>query len=285
MWAKLHRMVLDSAPGAGGPVSLRDRLRQCPLPQRGRLTGPNPTEDLPHRRPPRAVPVDRYLRREPLRKPGPYPPPGPGHTAHPLTSRPPTPTTRQVSQRQGLRAPAPAAVTVLPPHPTPRCPQRRRRSPQSQLRSAIHEMESLGIEELTKTTHSRFRATTGIAPVHTSPPLESSQRPSRPRRLPLPQRPIGHPKRASSPVPLPAGEDIDFVYLSEDTPPSARPSAQTALHTFLQRKYPLPSRFEATPNQQATIGPHLTAEPTTSWPLGAHPPYSASDLRAPFLLK
>ncbi|MBO0653735.1 transposase [Streptomyces triculaminicus] len=47
-------------------------------------------------------------------------------------------------------------------------------------------------------------------------------------------------------------------------PPSARPSAQAALHTLRERKYPFPSRLEATLNQQTTIGPRLAAERTTS---------------------
>ncbi|MGW7673771.1 hypothetical protein ACWGJX_42855 [Streptomyces sp. NPDC054775] len=64
---------------------------------------------------------------------------------------------------------------------------------------------------------------------------------------------------------LAAGEDIDFFCVIDlDTPPSARPSAQAALHTFLERKYPFPSRFGATPNEQVAIGPRLTAERTTS---------------------
>ncbi|WP_338932164.1 hypothetical protein WEB32_23705 [Streptomyces netropsis] len=59
--------------------------------------------------------------------------------------------------------------------------------------------------------------------------------------------------------------NIDFFRLTDvDSPRSARPAAQVALHTFLERKYPFPSRFEATPNQQATIGPRLAAERTTS---------------------
>ncbi|MEV0777908.1 hypothetical protein [Streptomyces sp. NPDC050428] len=64
---------------------------------------------------------------------------------------------------------------------------------------------------------------------------------------------------------LAVGEDIDFFCLADvDTPLSARPSAKAALHTFLERKYPFPSHFEATPNPQATIGPRLAAERTTS---------------------
>ncbi len=45
VWAKLHRRVLDETriPGRPGLVALRDRLRQRPGPQRGQLTGPNPT--------------------------------------------------------------------------------------------------------------------------------------------------------------------------------------------------------------------------------------------------
>ncbi|GAA2303950.1 hypothetical protein SVIO_083340 [Streptomyces violaceusniger] len=68
-----------------------------------------------------------------------------------------------------------------------------------------------------------------------------------------------------SPVPPGGGEDIHPSCLADvDTPPSARPSAQAGLHTFLERKYPFPNCFEATPNQQATIGPRLAAERTTS---------------------
>ncbi|MEU9050249.1 hypothetical protein AB0D37_07570 [Streptomyces sp. NPDC048384] len=61
------------------------------------------------------------------------------------------------------------------------------------------------------------------------------------------------------------GEGIDFFCLTDvDTPLSARPSAHAALHTFLERRYPFPRRFEATPNPQATICPRLAAERTTS---------------------
>lgn len=64
---------------------------------------------------------------------------------------------------------------------------------------------------------------------------------------------------------LAAGEGIDFFCLTDvDTPPSARPSAQAAFHTFRERKHPFPSRFKATPDQQSTIGPRMAAERTTS---------------------
>jgi hypothetical protein len=44
---------------------------------------------------------------------------------------------------------------------------------------------------------------------------------------------------------LATGEDIDFFCLNDvDTAPAARSAAQATIRTFLERKYPFPSRFE-----------------------------------------
>ncbi|MFJ8509624.1 stealth conserved region 3 domain-containing protein [Streptomyces avermitilis] len=136
-------------------------------------------------------------------------------------------------------------------------------TPHPQLRSVMHEVESLGIEELTKTTHSRFRAATDIAPASTLHHWAIATA----RAVPVDYRfrnvRLGTPDMRRRLSRLAAGEGIDFFCLTDvDTPPSA--SAPAALHTFLERKCPFPSRFEATPNQQATISPRLAAERTTS---------------------
>ncbi len=94
----------------------------------------------------------------------------------------------------------------------------------------MHERESLGIEQLTKTTHSRFRATTDIAPAST---LHHHWVIAAARAVPH--------RRGHTPV-----------------------CPQAALHTFLECEYPFPSRSESTPNKQATIGPRLAAERITS---------------------
>jgi hypothetical protein len=118
------------------------------------------------------------------------------------------------------------------------------------------------------------------------PPLDRRSRPSRPCRPPLPLRPTGHPGRAPSPVPPCGGRGQSASSASPTCAhPSARPVGPCGPAHLLERKYPFPSRFEATPDQQAAIGPRMAAELTTSRLFGAPPPHSISGLRGSLLVK
>lgn len=122
-------------------------------------------------------------------------------------------------------------------------------TPHPQLLSVMREMEAMGIEELERTSYSRFRSTTDLAPAST---LHHHWAMATARAVPAEYRfryvQLGTPDMRRRLARLAAGEDVDFFCLNDvDTPPEARASAQRAINTFLERKYPFPSRFEATP--------------------------------------
>jgi hypothetical protein len=102
----------------------------------------------------------------------------------------------------------------------------------------MHEMESLGIEELTKTTHSRFRATTDIAPAST---LHHHWAIATARAVPADYR-FRHVQPGTADMHrrlsrLAAGEDVDFFCLTDvDTPPSAHTATNgpCASHAWLR---------------------------------------------------
>ncbi|MFJ5777490.1 stealth conserved region 3 domain-containing protein [Streptomyces sp. NPDC093094] len=119
-------------------------------------------------------------------------------------------------------------------------------TPHPQLLSVMREMESLGIEELERTAYSRFRSTSDLAPAST---LHHHWAIASGRAVPAEYLfryvLLGSPDMRQRLARLAAGEDIDFFCLNDvDTPPAARAAAQQAIRTFLERKYPFPSRFE-----------------------------------------
>ncbi|WP_327129740.1 stealth family protein [Streptomyces sp. NBC_01727] len=119
-------------------------------------------------------------------------------------------------------------------------------TPHPQLKSVMREMESLGIKELERTSYSRFRSTSDVAPVST---LHHHWAIATGRAIPADYRfryvQLGTPDMRRRLARLVAGEDIDFFCLNDvDTAPAARAAAQAAIRTFLERKYPFPSRFE-----------------------------------------
>ncbi|WP_240982409.1 stealth family protein [Streptomyces sp. S3(2020)] len=119
-------------------------------------------------------------------------------------------------------------------------------TPHPQLLSVMREMESLGIEELDRTSYSRFRSTADVAPAST---LHHHWAMATARAVPADYRfryvQLGTPDMRRRLSRLAAGEDVDFFCLNDvDTPPEARPSAQAAISAFLERKYPFPSRYE-----------------------------------------
>ncbi|GGJ41666.1 stealth family protein [Streptomyces brasiliensis] len=121
-------------------------------------------------------------------------------------------------------------------------------TPHPQLLSVMREMEALAIEELKRTSYSRFRSTTDVAPATT---LHHHWAIATGRAVPADYRfryiQLGTPDMARRLARLTAGEDIDFFCLNDvDTAPTARAGAQAAIHAFLERKYPYPSRFEKT---------------------------------------
>ncbi|MBT2676901.1 stealth conserved region 3 domain-containing protein [Streptomyces sp. ISL-14] len=141
-------------------------------------------------------------------------------------------------------------------------------TPHPQLLSVMREMESLEIEELKQTSYSRFRSTTDIAPAST---LHHHWAIATGRAVPSDYRfryvQLGTPDMHRRLARLAAGEDIDFFCLNDvDTAPAARAAAEAAIHTFLERKYPFPSRFEgttrATSRQVAPLTTRVPPQPT-----------------------
>ncbi|MDQ0600628.1 hypothetical protein QF037_004973 [Streptomyces canus] len=135
-------------------------------------------------------------------------------------------------------------------------------TPHPQLLSVMREMESLGIEELDRTSYSRFRSTSDVAPVST---LHHHWAMATARAVPADYRfryvQLGTPDMRRRLSRLAAGEDVDFFCLNDvDTPPEARSAAQAAISAFLERKYPFPSRYESTPRPPAHPVPHRTAQ-------------------------
>ncbi|WP_171107219.1 MULTISPECIES: stealth family protein [Streptomyces] len=122
-------------------------------------------------------------------------------------------------------------------------------TPHPQLLSVMREMESRGIEELERTSYSRFRSTTDLAPAST---LHHHWAIATGRAVPADYRfryvQLGTPDMRRRLARLEAGEDVDFFCLNDvDTAPADRAAAQAAIHAFLERKYPFPSRFERMP--------------------------------------
>ncbi|MCF1597140.1 stealth family protein, partial [Streptomyces muensis] len=121
-------------------------------------------------------------------------------------------------------------------------------TPHPQLLSVMREMESLGVPELERTAYSRFRATSDVAPTST---LHHHWAIATGRAVPADYRfryvQLGTPDMHRRLARLAAGEDVDFFCLNDvDTAPETRAAAHAAIRTFLDRKYPFPSRFEGT---------------------------------------
>lgn len=134
-------------------------------------------------------------------------------------------------------------------------------TPHPQLLSVMREMESLGIAELERTSYSRFRATSDVAPTST---LHHHWAIATGRAVPADYRfryvQLGTPDMPRRLARLAAGEDVDFFCLNDvDTAPAARQAAQTAIRAFLDRKYPFPSRFEGTSRTAPPTVAPLTA--------------------------
>ncbi|MGW7787628.1 stealth conserved region 3 domain-containing protein [Streptomyces tricolor] len=122
-------------------------------------------------------------------------------------------------------------------------------TPHPQLLSVMREMESLGIEELERTSYSRFRSTSDVAPAST---LHHHWAIATGRAVPADYSfryvQLGTPDMRRRLARLAAGEDVDFFCLNDvDTAPADRAAAQAAIRAFLERKFPFPSRFERAP--------------------------------------
>ncbi|WP_251093948.1 stealth conserved region 3 domain-containing protein [Streptomyces sp. Caat 7-52] len=119
-------------------------------------------------------------------------------------------------------------------------------TPHPQLLSVMREMEGLGIEELERTSYSRFRSTADVAPAST---LHHHWAIATGRAVPADYSfryvQLGTPDMRRRLARLAAGEDVDFFCLNDvDTDPKDRAAAQAAIHAFLERRFPFPSRFE-----------------------------------------
>ncbi|MFJ6085232.1 stealth family protein [Streptomyces sp. NPDC092369] len=122
-------------------------------------------------------------------------------------------------------------------------------TPHPQLLSVMREMENSGIEELERTSYSRFRSTADVAPAST---LHHHWAIATGRAVPADYRfryvELGTPDMQRRLTRLAEGDDVDFFCLNDvDTAPTARARAQAAIHALLEWKYPFPSRFEGAP--------------------------------------
>ncbi|PKW09114.1 Stealth protein CR1, conserved region 1 [Streptomyces sp. 1222.5] len=138
-------------------------------------------------------------------------------------------------------------------------------TPHPQLLSVMREMERLEIDELERTSYSRFRSTSDVAPAST---LHHHWAIATGRAVPADYLfryvQLGTPDMRRRLARLAAGEDVDFFCLNDvDTAPADRAAAQAALRAFLERKFPFPSRFERVPGAAS----HLIAAHT-----GRHAP-------------
>ncbi|MFF1402545.1 stealth conserved region 3 domain-containing protein [Streptomyces sp. NPDC058294] len=140
-------------------------------------------------------------------------------------------------------------------------------TPHPQLLSVMREMEDLRIEELERTSYSRFRSTADVAPAST---LHHHWAIATGRAVPADYRfryvQLGTPDMRRRLARLAAGEDIDFFCLNDvDTDPADRAAAGAAIGAFLERKFPFPSRFERT----ARGGPYPVGAPRETARSGA----------------
>ncbi|MFI9246923.1 stealth family protein [Streptomyces sp. NPDC053086] len=122
-------------------------------------------------------------------------------------------------------------------------------TPHPQLLSVMREMEGIGIEELERTSYSRFRSTADVAPAST---LHHHWAIATGRAVPADYSfryvQLGTPDMRRRLARLAAGEDVDFFCLNDvDTDPKDRAPAQAAIHAFLERRFPFQSRFERVP--------------------------------------
>ncbi|MHB9860538.1 stealth family protein [Streptomyces sp. YIM S03343] len=143
-------------------------------------------------------------------------------------------------------------------------------TPHPQLLSVMRDMENLSIEELERTSYSRFRSTADVAPAST---LHHHWAIATGRAVPADYRfryvQLGTPDMRRRLARLAAGEDIDFFCLNDvDTTPEDRAGAEAAIRAFLERKYPFPSRFErpprSTPVRPAPAGTTHGETPTAA---------------------
>ncbi|MFR0354995.1 stealth family protein [Streptomyces sediminimaris] len=137
-------------------------------------------------------------------------------------------------------------------------------TPHPQLLAVMREMEDLGIEELEHTAFSRFRSVSDVAPAST---LHHHWAIATGRAVPAHYRfryvQLGTPDMGRRLARLAAGEDIDFFCLNDvDTAAESRAAARSAIHRFLERKYPFPSRFEGVSRPLShPVAPRMTKLP------------------------
>ncbi|WP_165986815.1 stealth family protein [Streptomyces sp. YIM 98790] len=128
-------------------------------------------------------------------------------------------------------------------------------TPHPQLRPVIREIERESGAELARTTHSRFRATTDLAPaatLHHHWALLTGR--GVPGEYKFRYLDVSRPGLGGRLARL-CREDVDFFCLNDvDTPPAARPAIRAAIQRFLTTAYPFPSPYElpATPAHRRT---------------------------------
>lgn len=130
VWGKLHRLVLDELGARGesdwsrcaiDSVNMR-ALKGGPDGSESRRSRQEGIKDPLDHRAVRSTPLDRNLRREHSRQPGPRTPRA-RHPAHPLPPRTASTTPRQTPWRQGVRLRTRAAVAALLEHHPAHRPQ------------------------------------------------------------------------------------------------------------------------------------------------------------------
>jgi hypothetical protein len=119
-------------------------------------------------------------------------------------------------------------------------------TPHPQLLSVMKELASAGFEELENTTYSRFRSMDDIAPVSS---LHHHWAMLSGRAVPGDYKfryvDVGKPDVRQRLARIAGGEAIDFFCLNDvDTEDATRDSIRELIRSFLERKFPFPSRVE-----------------------------------------
>ncbi|WP_017590120.1 stealth family protein [Nocardiopsis ganjiahuensis] len=121
-------------------------------------------------------------------------------------------------------------------------------APHPQIRQVAEELEERYREEMDRTAHSRFRSLDHVAVAAT---LHHHYALFTGRAVPGEYRMryvnIGAPDATERLAAVEESEEVDFLCLNDvDTPPERQEEVTAMIHTFLESRFPFPSRYEKT---------------------------------------
>jgi hypothetical protein len=118
-------------------------------------------------------------------------------------------------------------------------------TPHPQLLSVMKELAGMGFEELENTSYSRFRSTEDIAPISAHHHWAVLSGRAVPGEYRFRYVDVGRPDMRERLERITGGEDIDFFCLNDvDTSEADLDVVRESIHSFLERKFPFPSRAE-----------------------------------------